>query len=43
MERGMDILDEIRSAAAKKILYSLHAVDEMNSPDEMITTEEVGM
>lgn len=37
----MEFINEIRGAATKKILYTLHALDEMNAPHEMITTEEV--
>ena len=32
---------EVRSAASKRILYLRHAVDEMNSPEELITPDEV--
>ncbi|MCC6169932.1 MAG: DUF4258 domain-containing protein [Caldilineaceae bacterium] len=35
------ILDAVRAAARKRILYLLHAVNEMNAPDELITPEEV--
>src|SRR3990167_2711196 len=31
----------IRTTAAGRILYLPHAIDQMNSPDRMITTEEV--
>lgn len=31
----------IKEAANKKIIYTLHAVDEMNEENEMITTEEI--
>ena len=37
----MDTIDAIRLAANKKILYTQHALDEMNAPDELITTAEV--
>lgn len=37
----MDFIDEIRKAAEKKIIYTLHALDEMNTEDEVITTDEV--
>ena len=36
-----DIMKIVRAAADKRILYSLHALDEMNAPDELITKEEV--
>jgi len=37
----MDFIKKIRQSAKKKILYTHHALDEMNAEDEMITTEEV--
>ena len=37
----MGALDKIRLAASKKIIYTQHALDEMNAPDELITTAEV--
>lgn len=37
----MSFLDEIREAAGKKVIYSAHAVDEMNAEDELISVEEV--
>jgi len=37
----MGFIDQIRSAAEKKVIYTNHAVDEMNAGDEMITTAEV--
>ena len=36
-----DILTRVREAAAKWILFLPHAVNQMNSPDRMISTEEV--
>jgi hypothetical protein len=36
-----DILRQVRETAAKRILFLPHAVSQMNSPDRMITTEEV--
>lgn len=36
-----DILTRVREAAAKRILFLPHAVNQMNSPDRMISTEEV--
>jgi len=37
----MDFFDLIRQSAEKKIIYTLHALDEMNAEDEIITTDEV--
>lgn len=37
----MDFADAVRQAAAKKIIYTLHALDEMNAEDEIITTDEI--
>ena len=37
----MDFLDLIRSTAKTKILYTIHAVDEMNEEEELIITDEV--
>lgn len=37
----MDFINFIRSSAEKKIIYTNHALDEMNAEDEMITTAEV--
>ena len=36
-----DILTRVREAAAKRILFLPHAVNQMNSPDRMISTEEI--
>jgi len=36
----MDFLELIRQAARKRIIYTLHAVDEMNAEDEVISTQE---
>jgi hypothetical protein len=36
-----DILTRVREAAAKRILFLLHAVNQMNAPERMISTEEV--
>lgn len=36
-----EILAEVREAAAKRILYLPHAINQMNSPDRMISTQEV--
>jgi len=37
----MDFKDQIIRAAANRIIYSAHAVDEMNAEDELITIAEV--
>jgi len=37
----MDFVDLIRQSAEKKIIFTLHALDEMNAEDEIITTDEV--
>jgi hypothetical protein len=37
----MDFIELIRKSAKRKIIYTLHALDEMNAEDEMITTDEV--
>jgi hypothetical protein len=36
-----DILERVRRAAAKRILFLPHAVSQMSSPDRMISTREV--
>jgi hypothetical protein len=36
-----DILDLVLAAARKKLLFLPHAVDQMNSPEQLITPEEV--
>jgi hypothetical protein len=36
-----DILTRVREAAARRILFLPHAVNQMNSPDRMISTEEI--
>jgi UV DNA damage repair endonuclease len=36
-----DILRRVREAAAKRILFLPHALSQMNSPERMISTEEV--
>ena len=36
-----DILERVRRAAAKRILFLPHAISQMNSPDRMISTWEV--
>ena len=37
----MDILKEIKLAYKKKVLFTIHALNQMNSPDRMISTREV--
>ncbi len=37
----MDIVHLIRQSAEKKIIYTIHALDEMNAEDIIITTDEV--
>lgn len=37
----MDIIHLIKESATKKIIYSIHALDELNAEDEIITTSEV--
>jgi len=46
MESGFDveqqdILTRVREAAAKRILFLPHAINQMNSPERMISTQEV--
>lgn len=41
MMSNMDFIDLMKQSAKKKIIYTLHAVDEMNAEDEIITTDEV--
>ena len=36
-----DILTRVREAAAKRMLFLPHAVNQMNSPARMISTQEV--
>jgi hypothetical protein len=36
-----DILTRVREAAAKRICFLPHAVNQMNSPERMISTEEI--
>jgi hypothetical protein len=40
-EPGADILTLVREAAAKRILFLPHALNQMNYPDRMISTAEV--
>jgi protein tyrosine/serine phosphatase len=37
----MEFRNSIRQAAKKKTLYTNHALDEMNSEEKVITTEEI--
>lgn len=37
----MDFIYLIKQSASKKIIYTIHALDEMNAEDEIITTDEV--
>jgi hypothetical protein len=34
-------IETVRAVARKRILYLPHAIEQMNAPDEMITTDEV--
>ncbi len=36
-----DFLNKIREASTKNILYTIHALDEMNAEDELISNKEV--
>jgi hypothetical protein len=36
-----DILEQVREAATKRILYLPHALSQMNAPERMISTQEV--
>ncbi|OHE61279.1 MAG: hypothetical protein A2Z47_11315 [Thermodesulfovibrio sp. RBG_19FT_COMBO_42_12] len=37
----MDIIRLIRESAERNLIYTIHALDEMNAEDEIITTDEV--
>ncbi|MBI4684487.1 MAG: DUF4258 domain-containing protein [Nitrospirae bacterium] len=37
----MNLIDQIKQAAVRKIIYTSHAVDEMNAEDKLITVAEV--
>ncbi len=37
----MNFIDLVKQSARKKIIYTLHAIDEMNAEDEIITIDEV--
>lgn len=36
-----EFIELVKRSAGKKIIYSLHALDEMNAEDEIITTAEI--
>ena len=36
-----DCINKVKEAVAKKILYTIHAIDEMNAEDELISRDEV--
>ena len=38
---SQDILRQVREAAAKHIFFTPHALNQMNAPEEMISTQEV--
>lgn len=38
---GPDIVAQVREAAAKRILFLSHAINQMNTPERMISTQEV--
>jgi Domain of unknown function (DUF4258) len=40
-EAPQDILEQVRKAAAKRILFLPHALSQMNTPEELIATGEV--
>jgi hypothetical protein len=37
----VEFIDKIRQSAEKKIIFTLHAVEEMNAEEEIITLQEV--
>jgi hypothetical protein len=37
----MEFIDKIRQSAKKKIIFTLHAVEEMNAEEEIINVQEV--
>ena len=39
--KKMNIVDQIKRVAINKIIYTAHAVDEMNAEEELITVEDV--
>lgn len=41
VKRMRDILTEVRRAFRKKVLFTSHALDQMNLPDRMISTRDV--
>ncbi len=40
-EKDQDILEQVREAAAKRLLFLPHALNQMNMPERMISTREV--
>jgi hypothetical protein len=40
-EPSQDILTPVRDAAARRILFLPHALNQMNAPERMISTEEI--
>jgi len=40
-EETQDILERVRKAATKRILFLPHALNQMNAPERMISTSEV--
>jgi hypothetical protein len=40
-EPSQDILTQVRSATAKHILFLPHALNQMNAPERMISTQEI--
>jgi hypothetical protein len=40
-EISQDTLKQVREAAAKRILFLPHALSQMNTPEQMISTKEV--
>ncbi len=41
MADDQDLLNQVRAAAAKRILFLPHALNQMNAPERMISTQEV--
>ena len=41
LNEEVDFIEEVREAAKKGIIYTEHALDEMNAEEEIITPEEV--
>ena len=40
-KQHVDILEQVREAAAKQILFLPHAVNQMNAPERLITAQEI--